>query len=160
MTVLAPIARAHENAAIDVKPGSTAQAAGRHTEAANDYQDAITHDTHNKSAYYDLGLVQQLQGQAVSAEQNYRAALQIDPNFVPALYNLAILRTTPSPAEAEQLYRHVTSLQPNYAAAHLNLGFLLRAAGNTAEGNRELSTAVSLDPALASRIPPGTTPKR
>ena len=145
----------------DVNAGLSAQAAGRLADAATDYKNAITHDPRNTFAYYDLGLVDQLQGQAAAAEQNYRAAIQIDPNFAPALFNLAILRTVPSPAEAEELYRHVISISPNDAAAHLNLGFLLRAEGRTAEGNTELNTAVSLDASLANRIPPGTlaTPK-
>ena len=148
-------------AANDVNAGLSAQAAGRLADAATDYKNAITHDPHNKYAYYDLALVQQLLGQAAAAEQNYRAALQLDPNLAPALFNLAILRTTPSPAEAEQLYRHVISLQPKDAATHLNLGFLLRSEGRAAEGTTELQTAVSLDPTLAGRIAPGilATPK-
>ncbi len=148
-------------AASALNAGLSAQAAGHLTDAVTDYKNAIAHDPRNKYAYYDLGLVQQLLGQAAAAEQNYRAALQLDPNLAPALFNLAILRTTPSPAEAEQLYRHVISLQPKDAATHLNLGFLLRSEGRTAEGNTELQTAVSLDPSLASRIEPGTlaTPK-
>jgi tetratricopeptide (TPR) repeat protein len=140
----------------DLNAGLSAQAAGSLSDAATDYTNAISHDAHNKYAYYDLGLVEQSMGQAAASEQNYRAAIQIDPNFAPALYNLAILRTVPSPAEAEALYRHVISLQPNNASAHLNLGFLLRSAKRIAEGNAELKTAVSLDPSLASRIPPGT----
>jgi len=143
-------------AANDVNAGLAAQAAGQMSQAATDYKNAIAHDSHNPFAYYDLGDVQQITGQAAAAEANYRACLQINPNFVSALFNLAILRTTPSPAEAEELYRHVISLSPNDAAAHLNLGFLLRAEGRTAEGNTELNTAVSIDPTLASRIPPGT----
>jgi len=148
-------------AANDLNAGLSAQAAGHLTTAATDYTNAISLDAHNKFAYYDLGLVDQLMGQAATAEQNYRAAIQIDPNFSPALYNLAIIRTAPSPAEAEELYRHVISLQPNDAAAHLNLGFLLRSENRITEGDAELSTAVTLDPSLASRIPPGTiaTPK-
>ena len=136
--------------------GLSAQAAGNLSGAATDYKNAIAQDPHNKFAYYDLGLVDQLQGQAAAAEQNYRTTIQIDPNFVPALFNLAIIRTTPSPTEAEELYRQVISLQPNDATAHLNLGFLLRSEKRIPEGNAELSTAVSLDPTLASRIPPGT----
>jgi tetratricopeptide (TPR) repeat protein len=92
---------------------------------------------------------------------NYRAALQLDPTFVTALFNLAILRTGPSPFEAEELYRQVIGLEPKDATAYLNLGFLLRSQGSVTEGNNDLKTAVLLDPSLASRIPPGTlaTPK-
>jgi tetratricopeptide (TPR) repeat protein len=140
----------------DLNAGLSAQAAGRLSDAATDYKNAIANDAHNKFAYYDLGLVDQLMGQAAAAEQNYRTAIQLDPNFGLALYNLAILRTVPSPAEAEELYRQVISLQPRDAAAHLNLGFLLRSENRIAEGNAELTTAVSLDPTLASRIPAGT----
>ena len=144
------------SASDQLNAGLRAQAAGDLTTAAADYRAVIALDPKNKYAYYDLGDVLQIQNQLAAAEQNYRACLQIDPNFVPALYNLAILRTTPSPTEAEELYRHVISLQPNDAAAHLNLGFLLRSEGKTAEGDAELRTAVSLDSSLASRIPPGT----
>jgi tetratricopeptide (TPR) repeat protein len=140
----------------DLNAGLSAQAAGQLADAATDYKNAISQDAHNKFAYYDLGLVEQLMGQAAASEVNYRATLQIDPNYTPALYNLAILRTVPSPAEAEQLYRHVISVQPKDAAAHLNLGFLLRSEKRIPEGNVELNTAVSLDPSIASRIPPGT----
>jgi tetratricopeptide (TPR) repeat protein len=140
----------------DVNAGLSAQAAGRLSEAATDYKNAISHDAHNTFAYYDLGLVDQLTGQAAASEVNYRAVLQLDPNFAPALFNLAILRTVPSPAEAEALYRHVIGLNPKDAGAHLNLGFLLRSENRIAEGNAELNTAVSLDPTITSRIPPGT----
>jgi tetratricopeptide (TPR) repeat protein len=144
------------SATAKLNAGLRAQQKGDYVTAAADYKMAIALDPHNKFAYYDLGDVDQLTGQPAAAEQNYRACLQIDPNFVPALYNLGILRTSASPAEAEELYRHVISLQSNDAAAHLNLGFLLRSEGRTAEGNTELQTAIALDPSLASRIPPGT----
>jgi Tfp pilus assembly protein PilF len=140
----------------DINAGLSAGAAGRLSEAATDYKNAISHDPHNKIAYYDLGVVEQAMGQNAAAELNYRTTLQIDPNWTGALYNLAILRTVPSPAEAEELYRHVISLQPQNGTPHLNLGFLLRSEGRIAEGNAELTIAVSLNPSLASRIPPRT----
>lgn len=145
----------------DLNAGLSAEAAGRLTEAATDYKNAITQDPHDNYAYYDLGLVQQLTGQTAASEVNYRACLQIDPNYVPALFNLAILRTTPSPTEAEELYRHVIALQPTDGAAHLNLAFLLRSEGRTAEADAEFRLAVHFDPSAASRIPPGVlaTPK-
>ena len=148
-------------AADDLNAGLAAQAAGNLTQAGADYKSAIAVDAQNKYAYYDLGLVEQLTAQPAASEVNYRAALRLDPTFVPALFNLAILRTAPSPFEAEELYRQVIGLEPKDAVAYLNLGFLLRSQGSVVEGNNDLHTAVVLDPSLASRIPPGTlaTPK-
>jgi tetratricopeptide (TPR) repeat protein len=148
-------------AANDLNAGLAVQAAGNLTQAASDYKSAIADDGQNKYAYYDLGLVEELMGQPAASEVNYRATIQLDPTFVPALFNLAILRTAPSPFEAEELYRQVIGLAPKDATAYLNLGFLLRSQGDVTEGDMDLHTAVLLDPSLASRIPPGTlaTPK-
>jgi tetratricopeptide (TPR) repeat protein len=148
-------------AANDLNAGLAAQAAGNLTEAATDYKSAIADDAQNKYAYYDLGLVEELVGQPAASEVNYRATIQLDPTFVPALFNLAILQTTRSPFDAEELYRQVIDLEPKDATAYLNLGFLLRSQGDVTEGDVDLHTAVLLDPSLASRIPPGTlaTPK-
>jgi tetratricopeptide (TPR) repeat protein len=85
---------------------------------------------------------------------DYRIALTIDPNFVPALFNLAILRTSSGgDRESIDLYRQVIRIDEGYAAAHLNLGFLLLDNGQEREGNAELAMAVGLDPTLADRIP-------
>ena len=148
-------------AANDLNAGLAAQAASNLTEAASDYKSAIADDPQNKYAYYDLGLVEELMGQSAASEVNYRAALQLDPTFEPALFKLAILRTAPSPFEAEELYRQVIGLEPKDATAYLNLGFLLRSQGDVTEGDTDLQTAVLLEPSLADRIPPGTlaTPK-
>jgi tetratricopeptide (TPR) repeat protein len=42
-------------------------------------------------AHLDLGLLQTRQGQPIDAETEYQTALRLDPNFVPALSNLADL---------------------------------------------------------------------
>ena len=133
------------------------QAAGRgnDTEAASDYHKCLSHEPKNKFCNYNLGVIDQGAGRNQSAEVFYRAALLADPNFVPALYNLALIRQEVSPQEAESLYRNAIAVQPSYAIAHLNLGFLLRSEGRNTEGNAELLKATQLDPKLASRIPAG-----
>jgi tetratricopeptide (TPR) repeat protein len=134
--------------------GLKAHAAGRLDEAAADYRKVLVYDPRNKFAYYNLGVIEQTQGDGGSAESDYRIAITIDPDFVPALFNLAILRgSSGGDHEAIDLYRQVIQIDEGYAAAHLNLGFLLIDNGQEREGNAELANAVGLDPTLADRIP-------
>jgi tetratricopeptide (TPR) repeat protein len=138
--------------------GLAAQAAGKTSDAANDYHKILKMNPNNFWAYYNLGLLDQQAGRTASAESNYRAALKIAPDFPSALFNLAIIRTGPNPKEAEDLYRHTIAVTPTNAGAHLNLGFLLIDEGMKAEGQAELQKAVKLDPSLTSRVPPGLLP--
>lgn len=147
-----------QQAADALNAGLKAQAAGNTAEALNQYNIVLAHDPKNKFAYYDIGLIDQQAGRADSAEKHYRDALTVDPEFAPALFNLAILRTGPSPNEAMDLYRHVISIQPNNSDAHLNLGFVLRSVGRNDEAGAEFAKAVLLNPQAASRLPPGVLP--
>jgi len=46
------------------------------------------------------------------AATKYRSAIETDPVYVPALFNLAILRTAPDPAEAISLYQRAVKANP------------------------------------------------
>ena len=74
----------------------------------------------------------------------------MDPNYLGALFNLAIIRSQPTPQEAETLYQQVITLNPTDAGAYLNLGLLLKASGNSLLAEANLAKAVSLDPSLAT----------
>jgi tetratricopeptide (TPR) repeat protein len=150
-----------------VQAGLVAQRAGNLDEAARLYREALGFNPQDKLAYYNLGLIDQLQGRPRDAETNYRLALTIDSDFSSALFNLAILRTGVDPQEAVGLYQHALRLEPNWAAAHFNLGLLLRTVGRQTDGDGEVRTALGLDPSLvdpasispASPVPsPGLTP--
>jgi tetratricopeptide (TPR) repeat protein len=145
-------------ASILLQSGMAAHKSGRLGEAAQDYQKALVYDPKNQWAHYNLGLIEQLQGQNAAAVADYRAALAMDPNLVSAIYNMAILRAGPAPLEAIELYRRAIGVQPDMALAHLNLGFLLIAQGQQAEGTAELNQAVKLDPSLKPRLPHSATP--
>jgi len=149
-----------QKAGILLQSGLAAHQAGRLTEAAADYKKVIAYDPKSQWAHYNLGLIEQLNGQNAAAVADYRAAIATDPTFVGALYNLAILRTPAAPQEAADLYRKAIAVTPNMAIAHLNLGFLLQAQGQQAEAKTELDKAVALDPSLKARLPatPAPTP--
>jgi len=142
---------AKESAAL-LNKGLQAQVAGNIAEAEKDFKNVIKSDASNKFAHYNLGLIYQNQNKSSDAETQYRAALAIDSKFGPALYNLGILRANANDtAGAISLYNRAIAADPKDANAHFNLGLLLRGQGKTAEGNREVQTAVNLDSSLRSK---------
>ena len=138
-----------------VNRGLRAHFANRLDEAIGHYQEALKHNPRNQFAYYNLGLIAQTRGDNVTAANDYRIALSIDPNFSSALYNLATIlgASEDSREEAIQLYRRVIVVDPEMAAAYMNLGLLLRQAGEVSEGDADIAKAVQLSPMLAGRVP-------
>lgn len=131
-----------------------AHAEGRLDEASELYQQVLVLDPENKYAYYNLGLIEQTQGDTTAAVDYYDQAISVDPAFVPALFNLATIRSEEGDDRAaKDLYQQVIAVNPEHAGAHLNLGFLLIDAGKREKGQAELELAVQLDPSLESRIP-------
>jgi superkiller protein 3 len=139
--------------------GLAAQKSGDITTATVDYQKVISlapSSTTAAFANYDLGVIAQVdQNNSTAAESYYRAALAVNPNFVNALYNLAILVTSSDPLNAENYYQQVISLDPSNADAHLNLGFVYNSQGQKALARAQFNKAIALQPSLASRIPAG-----
>lgn len=128
--------------------------AGNTPAAAQLFEQAVAKDAGDPTAHYDLGVVDQRDGNARAALLQYTRALAADPNYIPALYNKAVLLGMHHRLLSIFYYRKVISLQPRAAAALLNLGLLLGAEGATrAAGVRALSTAVRLQPSLRKRIP-------
>ena len=142
-----------QQAAALVTKGLQAQLSGDLATAESDYKQATQLDSSNVYAHYDLGTVYDKQGNNVQAVSEYQTALEINPNFVDALFNMGVDTSASDPTGAEQLYLKVVSLQPSFASAWLNLGFILEAAGNDAQARADWAKAVSLEPSLASRIP-------
>jgi Flp pilus assembly protein TadD len=142
----------------ELNAGLAAQGSGHNDEAAQHYHNVLAHDPHNQYAYYDLGVIDQNAGRTAQAEQEYRQALQIDPNMEGALFNLAILVTKKAPDEAVTLYQKAIAVQPRNAAAHLNLGYVYHDTGKADAARAEFDTAVKLDPAMSTRLPPSPSP--
>jgi tetratricopeptide (TPR) repeat protein len=145
-----------QQAASLVTKGLEAQLAGDLSTAQNDYQQAIQLDNSNKYAHYDLGTIYDKQGNHAQAIQEYHTTLGLDPNFVDALFNLAVDTAASDPQSAENLYRKVLALQPTWASAWLNLGFVLMTEGRDGEARAAWARATTLDPSLASHIPSST----
>ena len=86
-------------------------------------------------------------GKTVAAEEEYRAALRLDPRFVPAWANLAdLMRLLGREAEAESILREGLGLSPQDATLHHALGLSLVRQQRGPEALRELKRATDLDP--------------
>jgi hypothetical protein len=132
--------------------GIESEKSGDIASAFDYYQAAITRDPGNKYAHFDAGHIDQMRGQYDQAGSEYMAALQSDPKFVGALYNLAVLKADADPTAAMDLYRSVLAEQPDNAAATFNLGVLLCRAGDDS-GKDLIRNAISLKPELAQDVP-------
>lgn len=87
-------------------------------------------------------------GQVEAAIAAYRAALDLDPDYVPALNNLAlILKQAGGRCEAEACLRRAIEVAPNDAELHNNLAVLLHEAGRLDEALRSYGEALRIDPA-------------
>jgi Tfp pilus assembly protein PilF len=86
-------------------------------------------------------------GRAPEAEAEFRKALELDPDFVPAAVTLADLyRGLGRDAEAEPILRSTLARLPSAAPAHHALGLWLVRAGHRQEALVELRQAADLAP--------------
>ena len=116
--------------------------------AADEYVAAERFNADRPEHRTNLGGFLAERGDAVAAEAEYRAALQLDQRFVPAWANLAdLMRMLGREAEVEPTLREGLALSPDAAALHHALGLSLVRQQRKDEALRELRRATELDPA-------------
>jgi Flp pilus assembly protein TadD len=84
-------------------------------------------------------------GQSERAESEFRVALEIDPNYEEALFNLAMLEAENDTGKASSLLQKAIDIAPQYAEAHRELGVLFQKEGNLEEAEYHLRRALELD---------------
>ena len=101
-------------------------------------------------AYLNLGLLETKLRHPSEAENQYQTALRLNPNFTPALVNLADLdRMRGQNQEGTELLRKAMAIDPNNADIHHALGLALVRQHNYAEALPELRQASELAPSNA-----------
>ncbi len=119
------------------------------------FEQAVGIEPKSAVARYDVGVVDQAEGEAKQALDAYRQAVSRDPRFPPALYNEATVLSATAPLRAMALYRKVIVLQPDSPTALLNLGLLeLGFKSMQILAITDLRHAIRLEPSLQSSIPP------
>jgi tetratricopeptide (TPR) repeat protein len=140
--------------------GLQAEVQGDYATAKKNFEELLKADSTNKFAHYNLGYIAQTQDKnGTEATKHYEAALKTDPEYGPALYNLAIIKTASGDdAGAIVLYQRAGTANPTDANTQLNLGFLLFKTGDKRGAEEAFRKAISLNPALRSRIPANQLP--
>ena len=81
------------------------------------------------------------------AEDSYKKALALKPDFAQAYYNLGImLQKLHKLEEAEASYKKAIALNPDFAIAHNNLGNTLKDLGRLNEAEASYKKAIALKP--------------
>jgi len=94
---------------------------------------------------YAVDLVEK--GETQQAVDQYREALRINPQLLPAWNNLGnLLNDLGQQEDAIQCYKTALSIDAHYAKAHANLARLLAARGDLAGAARHYQDAVEADP--------------
>jgi tetratricopeptide (TPR) repeat protein len=85
-----------------------------------------------------------------AALEAYRRTLEMDPNLVPALINLANIHYARNEmAEAQALYERAIALEPEVFESHFNLGNIFHDLGRYGEAQACYREALRLNPAYA-----------
>lgn len=97
------------------------------------------------ATYTLLGAVQLRLWRIEEARVSFTQALEIDPGYEEAYYNLGITLPRDQPKEAIILFRRALELDPKFAAAHSELGQALRRLNENAAAEYHLRRAIELD---------------
>jgi tetratricopeptide (TPR) repeat protein len=120
---------------------------GRLPEAEAACERALEIDPQNVVACSNLITICSRRRQTERAEEYYRTALHLNPNFPPThfAYGLHLLRLGDLP-RAEAAFHRTLAADPHHADAHSNLGYLLEQRGQTAQAEQQYRAALANGP--------------
>jgi tetratricopeptide (TPR) repeat protein len=82
-----------------------------------------------------------------AARRSFEEAVDLDPNYEEALYNLAVLDEAEKPSRAIELLEKAIGLDPKYAAAHQALGRLYQKRKDLLRADYHFRRSLEIDPA-------------
>lgn len=118
---------------------------GRFEEAMKYFQEGLKLDPHNVSCLFNVGFIEERQGNHARAEELFQETLRLSPDFPEALLELANLRIANKQfAEAIPLLRRYVRVSRDPAAAYYKLAQAERSLHQTAAAERDLSVFQTL----------------
>lgn len=122
----------------------------RWTEVEATLQRAQAAEPRNAEIRTAIGRVAFARGQHERALQEFQAALDYDPDFVPAMLDLGETALLVGRADyAERAFRSAATIEPTRAGAHFGLGRALLRRGQSAEAIAAFERAAELEPQRA-----------
>ncbi len=126
------------------------QQRGAFERAAIEYVDTHRYNADRAEARVNLGTFYASRGDAARGEEELKAAIRLEPRFIPAYVNLADLyRAGGRDAEGERILRDGLKNAPNSAILHHGLGLALVRMKRADTALGELESATTLEPANA-----------
>lgn len=140
-------ARPVSPAAGKVESGLSAYERGFFKEAVEDLESAVEEDPQSLIAKTALGQSYEAVGRLTEAEQEYRAALDLDADLPRIRYKLAIIiKSKGRPEEAIVELEETVQFDPTFAAARLALGDLYADTGDNKKAAAQYQAVIDTEP--------------
>jgi tetratricopeptide (TPR) repeat protein len=118
---------------------------GRFDEAKKYFQEGLKQNPRNDSCLFNMGYIEERQGNDAAAEAFFQQALHSNPDYSEALLELANLRIAKKKfADAEELLRHYVKTSRNPATGFYKLAMVERSLHQMEGAQRDLSVFQTL----------------
>src|SRR5581483_9913747 len=118
---------------------------GRFDEARKYFEEGLKRDPKNVACLFNIGFIEERQGDTSGAEDNFQQALRLNPNFPEALLELANLRTKDKKySEAADLLRRYVKVSPSPAPGYYKLAMIERSLHQMDAAQRDLQVFQTL----------------
>ena len=118
---------------------------GRFDEARKYFQEGLKLDPHNSSCLFNMGFIEERQGNHAAAEQLFQKVLQQNPDFSEALLELANLRIANKKFDqAADLLRRYVKVSRNPATGYYKLAMVERSLHQMEAAQRDLGVFQTL----------------
>ena len=118
---------------------------GRFDEARKYFEEGLKQDPANAACLFNLGFIEERQGNTSAADEKFRLALRSNPNFSDALLELSNLRTKDKKyTEAADLLRRYVKVSRDPAPGYYKLAMLERSLHQMEAAQRDLQVFQTL----------------